>query len=444
MVVPAHGTDQEAVPLSSFPPLQVVHIQLAEPLGALTSEDGRGVYAVFWLDDLPLGHCTFAAEQLPVGPQELSVVAADSVALAVADRLYDTGFNVDLPLRRTPPSQEPPDFGALLDTRRPLCALRSRRLSPSRQAPRSVSVVVCTRDRPNELERCLTSLSRLSERPKQIIVVDNAPRTGHARAVVDRFPTIAYVPEPRPGLSTARNAALPHTTGEIVAFTDDDATVHAEWLGRLAAAFDRREVEAVTGLVLPAELDTPAQVAFERVVGGFNGGYRSFTFGPDFFAEMRRYGVPVWRLGAGANMAVRRETLLELGGFDERLGAGAAGCSEDSEFWYRVLARGGECRYEPAAVVFHHHRRDTIGLETQAYQYMRGHVAALWVQFARHGHWGNVRRAVLELPRYFLRRAVTELPASGPVKRRVLMASFAGYFRGWADVPLVVSSIHRG
>lgn len=443
MVPPPDETNQETVPLSRFAPLRVVHVQLAQPLGTLTSENGRGAYAVFWLDDLPLGHCALAAEQLPVGPDELSVLAAGSVAQAVADRVYDTGFKAELPLRRPQASQEPPEFRALLETRRPLGALRSRPLPSPRHRPHTVSVVVCTRDRPDQLERCLTSLSRLSARPKQIIVVDNAPTTGRTRAVVGRFPNVMYVPEPRPGLSAARNASLAHATGELIAFTDDDVTVHPQWLVGLAAAFDRDGVEAVTGLVLAAELETPAQVAFERVIGGFNGGYRSFAFGPEYFAEMRPYGVPVWRMGAGANMAVRRQTLVELGGFDERLGAGAAGCSEDSEFWYRVLARGGECGYEPAAVVFHHHRRDIVGLETQAYEYMRGHVAALWVQFGRHGHWGNVRRALVELPAYLLRRAVTELPGSDPVKRRVLTASLAGYFRGWSEISLALTSGHR-
>jgi hypothetical protein len=118
---------------------------------------------------------------------------------------------------------------------------------------------------------------------------------------------------------------------------------------------------------------------------------------------MKRLGVPAWRLGAGANMAFRREVFARVGFFDERLGAGASGCSEDSELWYRLLAEGYRCRYTPASVVFHHHRADWEGLRQQMYGYMRGHVAALFFQFARYRHWGNLYRAFVAVPAYLTR-----------------------------------------
>ena len=102
-------------------------------------------------------------------------------------------------------------------------------------------------------------------------------------------------------------------------------------------------------------------------------------------------------------MAFRRDAFDRVGLFDERLGAGTSGCSEDSELWYRLLAEGHLCRYEPAAVVFHTHRREWRELRQQSYDYMRGHVAALLFQFDRYGHWGNVYRATLVLPTYFVR-----------------------------------------
>jgi hypothetical protein len=74
--------------------------------------------------------------------------------------------------------------------------------------------------------------------------------------------------------------------------------------------------------------------------------------------------------------------------------------------WYRLLAEGHRCRYSPAAVVFHHHRADWKGLRNQLYSYMRGHVTALFVQFERYGHWGNVYRAFVGLPWYLLKLAL--------------------------------------
>src|SRR5438034_287760 len=81
----------------------------------------------------------------------------------------------------------------------------------------------------------------------------------------------------------------------------------------------------------------------------------------------RDRGVPVWRIGCGANMAFRRAAFAKVGLFDTRLGAGASGCSEDSELWYRLLATGGVCHYEPSAVVYHYHRSDWSSLRRQAH-----------------------------------------------------------------------------
>jgi GT2 family glycosyltransferase len=99
-------------------------------------------------------------------------------------------------------------------------------------------------------------------------------------------------------------------------------------------------------------------------------------------------------------MAIRRESIDRVGFFDERLGAGAAGCSEDSEYWYRLLAEGWSCAYEPAAVVFHYHRDDWMSLRRQARSYLKGHTAALLVQYSRFAHWGNLVRLFLILPLY--------------------------------------------
>jgi GT2 family glycosyltransferase len=104
-------------------------------------------------------------------------------------------------------------------------------------------------------------------------------------------------------------------------------------------------------------------------------------------------------------MAFRRDAFERVGLFDERLGAGASGCSEDSELWYRLLAEGHRCRYWPSAVVLHHHRADWESLRQQIYSYMRGHVVALFVQFERYRHWGNIYRAFVAVPGHLARLA---------------------------------------
>ena len=163
-------------------------------------------------------------------------------------------------------------------------------------------------------------------------------------------------------------------------------------------------MRAVTGLVLPDAARLADQVLFERGLGWFAHGFRRRAFDAEFFARTGSTGAPVWAIGAGVNLAVRREVFQRLGYFDERLGAGASSYSEDSELLYRILADGGECRYRPDAVVRHDHRAEMRELERQVHDYVRGHVSALFVQFARSRDRGNLRRAFVTMPAHFLRR----------------------------------------
>lgn len=280
-------------------------------------------------------------------------------------------------------------------------------------APASVSVVICTRDRPAELARCLASIPQQSRPPDQIVVVDNCSRSSEVEAVC-RAAGVHYVYEPRPGLDIARNAGAEAATGEIVAYTDDDVVLHPDWIARVLAAFDLPAVLAVTGLVLPAELATPAQWHFEQF-WGFGRGFRRLDFGKEFYSNDRLYGAEVWKIGAGANMAFRSSVFEKIGRFDERLDVGAAGCSGDSEFWHQILGAGGICRYEPSAIAFHYHRREMKGLQKQLRAYMRGHATALLVQYERTRHLGNLRRLLFDLPGMYCKRTLLR------------------YLRGWKE-----------
>ncbi len=299
---------------------------------------------------------------------------------------------------------------------------------PAVREPGSVSVVICTRDRPDELARCLATLPLQSRPADEVIVVDNASKGPETREVA-LAAGVRYVREDRPGLDIARNTGLLAARSDFVAYTDDDTELHPRWLERLVDAFDTDEVLAVTGLVLPAELDTEAQWIFESR-WGFGRGFTRTDFGPEFYRAKRSYGCPAWEIGAGANMAFRRAVVDEVGLFDERLDVGAAGCSGDSEYWYRILAAGRTCRYEPSAVVFHHHRETMEGLAGQIFHYMRGHVAALLVQHERTGDRGNLRRAFLSLPVYWLRRGARRLTRGTEAGDRLLAREVSGALAG--------------
>ena len=294
--------------------------------------------------------------------------------------------------------------------------------------PSSMSVVICTRDRPGELARCLASLPHQTRPPDEIVVVDNASRTKDTRTVCQQA-GVRYVHEPRPGLDIARNSGAKASTGEILAYTDDDVVLHPRWLERLGAAFDAPEIWAVTGLVLPAELATPAQWHFERY-WGFGRGFQRTDFGPDFLQSNNSRGCPAWLIGAGASMAFRRAVFDRAGFFDERLDVGAAGCSGDSEFWHRILCAGGTCRYEPTSVAFHYHRRDWAALRKQIRAYMRGHAAALLVQYERSGRAGNLRRLLISFPAFYARRMAGQLLRGKDPSNLLVRDEIAGLISG--------------
>lgn len=408
-----------------------MHLELSEGIPALPlAPDYEGLYVVFWWHSIPLGHQEISAAQLPMPATQLANLVLQTIAPVVGDRLLEHGFKPPAPWlvgSDNPSRDTPPDFHTLMALEQPLAKLRERL---SHSAGGSVSVVICTRDRPEQLAQCLRSLQNLSQPTHQILVVDNAPTSDATRQLVAQMPDIQYVLEPRPGLSVARNTGIRHSTGDIIAFTDDDVIVHPDWITRLQQSFQDSKVMAVTGLVLPGELETEAQLIFEKGFGGFTQGYHPLTFDTEFFEEMKPQGVPVWDIGAGANMAFRRNAFELVGDFDERLGAGASGCSEDSEFWYRLLAEGWVCRYEPTAVVYHYHRSNLDRLKHQMFQYMRGHVAALLVQFARYKHWGNLRRLFITLPKYYINRFVEGLRNGFQSLNRTLFSEVFGCFSG--------------
>lgn len=409
--------------MSTQPTWHIEHVDVCRPLPVLHCPSAAGgLYAVFWLDGVPMGDAYLPNERFPLTPSQVREIALGAIAPAVASysteperggRAGDDRVPDFLATTRSDPLRTHPDLNP-----------RSEKPLPSRE----VSVVVCTRERPEALRCCLTALMRLSPAPFEILVVDNAPSTDATRRVVAAFDGVRYVCESRLGLDIARNTGLHHTTGEIVAYTDDDVEVHTHWVRQLAAAFRGPEVMGVTGLTFPAHLDTEAQVLFEYY-WSFNRGYQPVIFDAAFFAEHCRRGVPVWTIGAGANMAFRRKVFGQVGDFDERLDVGAAGCSGDSEMWYRVLAAGYTCRYEPSAVVFHHHRHALAALKRQLFYYMRGHVAALLVQYERHGHPGNLRR-LASLPRYYAGLLMQGMRAGFRGRYRTLFQEIGGAISG--------------
>lgn len=283
---------------------------------------------------------------------------------------------------------------------------------PSGPLP-SVTVVIATHDRPDRLAECLASVLSGDLLPEEVIVVDNAPSDRRTADLVAELAAgearLRYVREPRAGLATAHNAALPHLRTELVAFTDDDVLVDHRWLSRIVAAFADPETACVTGLIAPRELETLPQQWVEGNVLYDKGLQRRV-----FDAGAHRPADPLFpyssgAFGSGANMAFRTGYLHERGGFDAALGAGTVALGgDDLAAFYDVVSSGHRLVYEPAAVVLHQHHRDYPSLRRQAYGYGAGlgahltrcllHDPQMLLVLLRHGPFARRRAAQILRP----------------------------------------------
>ncbi|MCX6151707.1 MAG: glycosyltransferase [Ignavibacteriales bacterium] len=227
-----------------------------------------------------------------------------------------------------------------------------------------ISVIVCSRDRAEWLRRCLESLKNLDYQKYEVVVVDNCTKDSSTFNVVKES-GFRYVKESKPGLDWARNKGIEEANYNLVAFIDDDAIASKGWLNGIEKAFENEEIMAVTGLVLPAELETEAQSNFE-IYGGMSKGFSGFTIRKENLNYKTRFWSSSW--GVGANMAFRKILFNKIGLFDVALDVGTPTAGGgDIEFFQRVVSSGYILRYEPSALVKHFHRKDDISLKNQIF-----------------------------------------------------------------------------
>jgi len=205
-----------------------------------------------------------------------------------------------------------------------------------------LAIVICSRDRPDFLAGALEAIDAVRGPDDEVVFVDSASREPRVRDVAAGFPQFTTVRCDEPGLARARNRGVAASSAPLIAFTDDDCRPQVGWPDSFETVFaSSPRIGFVTGRVA-ADRDEGPVIA----VGGAETP-RTFEFGDD----------PA-DLGHGANFAVRREALAEIGGFDEALGVGThfAGTEDHDAFW-RILRAGWQGRYDPAALVVHHQWR---------------------------------------------------------------------------------------
>lgn len=403
--------------METFQPYTIHHIQL-QTLNDFVPHVSKN-YIVCWYKEIPLGHIWTENEESMANFKK-SII--DAITPTLTYYLEQQGIK-DLIWKDYLDAQKFETVTNFLDANQ-ITAQSQNDISAQK-----LSVIICTRNRADALERCMEKLMESTDKDFELIVVDNAPDNDSTVAVVKKFANVRYVLEEKKGLDFARNAGLKAASNPIIAFTDDDVVVDKEWTARIKTSFQNPLTMAVTGLVIPAELETESQCIFEKY-WSFNKGYLPIVFDHKFFVANLDIGVPVWKIGAGANCAFRAEIFDIVGTFDTRLGAGASGCSDDTELWYRVLAAGWNCNYIPTLFVYHQHRRSKEELQKQLLHYMRGHACALLVQYEKYHDKGNLRRLYKLLPQYYYHGIKQKLKGKGESFKTVFL-EMRGCFLGW-------------
>lgn len=369
-------------------PIFIDELELTSPISEIVlpiRDDGtpyNGVLLLVRLQHVPVGYAYLLANALD--------------AAHIAERVWEqVGASINEHYKRAGlPSLDALPIGGL--------AIAAPLTNDTDDRP-MISVVICTRNRPEKILILLHSLMALRYEPFEVVVVDNAPSSEATRdAILAEYgsdPRIRYVREPRPGISCARNRGILEATADIVAMTDDDVTVDPWWLDGILRGFRAApDVALVTGLVATAQLENAAQLYFHLRQGAWTSCDRRIFDLVENRDDSALFPYSPGKFGMGANFAVKRAVMKELGSFDEALGTGAmTGAGEDIELFMRVILSGNRIVYEPASLVSHYHRADLAQLDDQMYRYGTGFTAALFAIALR------VPRARRELPVKILR-----------------------------------------
>ncbi len=364
-----------AAQISEIAPMRILEVELGQPLSAISAIDektGRLYQRALCLVRLhtqPLGVVVFQFDEQGVSASMCAQHIWHRLSAEITEHLRQDSL----------PLVKELDEAGIPSSTTPHCLEERERFFA--QAP-FVSVIVSTRDRPEEIQSCLRSLLALHYPRYEVIIVDNAPRTSATADFIQQtygdLPQVRYLREDRPGLSRARNCGIMAAKGEILAFADDDEVLDPCWLLELVRGFGvTDDVACVTGLTFPLELETPVQLWFEE----FGGGSRSNTwFIRRIFDQAKRHVhlIRTGEHGGGGNSAFTAAFLRNSGGFDPALGPGTkAGGGEDIAALFQTIMRGYKLVHQPTALMYHLHRRDYTSLQKQIYYCGAGYTAYL-------------------------------------------------------------------
>lgn len=218
--------------------------------------------------------------------------------------------------------------------------LRRKQWMPIMPEPGTVSVVICTYNRKQWLERCLGSLEGMTRKADEVIVVDGPSNDGTRERILELqgMGKVRLVPQSAlEGISAARNLGLEAASGDITCFIDDDAVAEPGWLEQILIAYKDDRVGGVGGPVL----DIEGRLAMGRNAVSRYGDWYDESKGGDLSG--------LYPVMVGCNMSFRTTVLREVGGFDPFFRFH----QDETDACLRVLLNGYEIRYVEGAKVKH-------------------------------------------------------------------------------------------
>lgn len=397
-------------------------VDINQPLHALTDVLSYSSVRIFVArNGNLLGSVDIANCYQPIGTTRLRDAIVDAFTL----KLLNLNHNLDMSLLQAT------TLAALTQHYSPIKDRTIPRLSKLSDDI-SVSIVVILQNQPNNLPNCLRCLVvQESQRQIEIIVVNNNSTSVSAVSIVAEFSNVVLVNESRKGQAYAYNKGFTTSKGDIVVTVDDHATMPTDWLEKLIAPFAQSNVMVVTGNILPMELETTAQILFERYFG-LGRGFELLEVDKDWFTSFRRDAVPIENLGSMANAAFRATIFnhSQIGLIKETLGTGIpTNRSGDTYLFYKVLKAGYTLMYEPSAFVWHKHHDTMPALHRWIYDHSKDHAYHFTTLMC-----DRDLRALLQLaigiPKTYLRRIVKRLFGKDPYPLWFILFEILGSLTG--------------
>lgn len=229
---------------------------------------------------------------------------------------------------------------------------------PESNRYKTISFVICTYNRRPFLERCLDYLAYQTNPNFEVVIVNGPSTDGTTEFLKDANKYTKVVNNPERNLSKSRNLGIENSSGDIIAFIDDDAIPFADWVESTLKEFNTRPLSlaAIGGPIFYA-----GSLRYQIEDIGFNRFAEAY---PNI--ESKEIGKNGWfRSLIGTNCAFTKDILVELGGFDEQYDY----FLDESDLTYRIQKKNNIVSYTDNLQLRHEFARSTNRLDKHSYNW---------------------------------------------------------------------------